>query len=83
MNFLALRGMAQPGEESFDGALQPGERGHAGLRLDQVHQETTRAYGLIKCLQGRSDGQRTPNPEMRIRLSTPMARYDVDHAAVR
>ncbi len=83
MNFLASRGMAQPGEESFDGALQPGERGHAGLRLDQVHQETARAHGLIKGLQRKSDGQRTPNPGIRIQRSTLTARQDVDHSAAR
>jgi len=44
--------MAQPGEESFEAALQPDERGKAGLRLDQAYQEEARVDGWIKCLQG-------------------------------
>jgi hypothetical protein len=43
-NFLVSRGMAQLGEESFESALQPGERGIAALRLDQAHQEASWAF---------------------------------------
>jgi hypothetical protein len=50
--------MAQPGEESFERVLQPGERGIAALRLDQAHQEASWAFGSLKCLQGQSDIQR-------------------------
>ena len=50
--------MAQLGEESFESALQPGERGLAALRLDQAHQEASWAIGSLKCFQGQIDIQR-------------------------
>jgi hypothetical protein len=50
--------MAQPGEESFESALQPSERGIAALRLDQAHQVASWAVGSLKCNQGQSDIQK-------------------------
>ncbi len=44
-NFLVSRGMAQPGEENFEAALQPDERGKAYLRLDQADQEEAKVIG--------------------------------------